>query len=117
MIPRGFHPHLCAFAGDPKQSVDCFSKWPLAVNRGKHNPLFFNALSQVRRLDYSKASKVVQIDLHWSCITRLVGSTPETAGEGAVILCEVPLPIANIASELANLATVEILSELPLPPD
>jgi hypothetical protein len=49
--------------------------------------------------------------------TKMVGSTPETAGEGAVILCELPLPIANIAGELANLATVEILSELPLPPD
>jgi hypothetical protein len=48
----------------------------------------------------------------WLVFTEMVGSTPETAGEGPIVLCETELPVATIASHLATLATVESLSEI-----
>jgi hypothetical protein len=48
----------------------------------------------------------------WLVFTQMVGSTPETAGEGPFILCETELPVATIVSHLATLATVESLSEI-----
>jgi hypothetical protein len=41
----------------------------------------------------------------WLTFTQLVGSTPEIAGEGPIVLCETPLPLAAIAKDLATLAT------------
>jgi hypothetical protein len=48
----------------------------------------------------------------WIVFTRLVGSTPETAGEGPTVVCEAPLPLAAIAGDLSTLATVSSLSEI-----
>jgi hypothetical protein len=61
------------------------------------------------RADRGSADSIVYV---WLVFTDLVGSTPQTAGEGPTILCESELPLAIIASHLANLATVESLSEI-----
>jgi hypothetical protein len=48
----------------------------------------------------------------WLVFTKLVGPTPDTAGEGPVILCELPLPVEKIASYIASLATMTTLSKI-----
>jgi hypothetical protein len=48
----------------------------------------------------------------WLMFTQMVGPTPETAGEGPVILCETLLPVDQIARDLAGLATVTTLQEI-----
>ena len=48
----------------------------------------------------------------WLVFTKLVGSTPETAGEGPVVLAETELPVAKFAPALAGLATLTVLGEI-----
>ena len=48
----------------------------------------------------------------WLVFTQLVGSTPETAGEGPVVLCELPLPIDEIVKDLAGLAKLTVLDSI-----
>jgi hypothetical protein len=48
----------------------------------------------------------------WLVFTKLVGSTPETAGEGPVVLAETELPVAKFAPALAGLATLTVLDEI-----
>jgi hypothetical protein len=48
----------------------------------------------------------------WLVFTKLVGSTPETAGEGPVVLAETELPVAKLAPALAGLATLTVLGEI-----
>ena len=53
-------------------------------------------------------------DVVYVCLvfTKLVGSTPESAGEGPTVLCKSPLPVDAIASDLSALATITVLNEL-----
>jgi hypothetical protein len=48
----------------------------------------------------------------WLVFTKLVGSTPETAGQGPVVLCEQPLPIDKIVKQLEGIASVTTLDEI-----
>jgi hypothetical protein len=48
----------------------------------------------------------------WLVFTKLVGPTPDTAGEGPVVLCELPLPVAQIANYVAKFATVTPVDEI-----
>lgn len=44
--------------------------------------------------------------------TQLVGSTPETAGEGPIVLCQTLLPVEMIVDDLAHLATITCMTEI-----
>jgi hypothetical protein len=48
----------------------------------------------------------------WLLFTRLVGPTPDTAGQGPVVLCEFPLPIDEITSRLSGSAKVTLLDSI-----
>jgi hypothetical protein len=48
----------------------------------------------------------------WLVFTQLVGSSPETAGEGPVVLCELPLPIDQINKSLSGLAKLSLLDSI-----